>query len=71
MESWNTDTVLRKMQGREKSTHESLVMYVAEMGEKTCRTCREYHGKIFTEHDPEKPLIPVHPNCRCRYRKIQ
>lgn len=69
MEKWDADTVLSKMrQGQKESV--SLVMYVAEMGEKTCKVCQGYHGKIYSESDPEKPVIPIHPNCRCRYKKL-
>jgi len=38
--------------------------FISEMGESTCKVCRSYHGKVFSEN--KLPKLPPHPNCRCR-----
>ncbi|MCL2518523.1 MAG: hypothetical protein FWF15_08180, partial [Oscillospiraceae bacterium] len=38
--------------------------FISEMGESTCKVCRSYHGKVFSED--KLPKLPLHPNCRCR-----
>ncbi|MFB5193064.1 phage portal protein [Alicyclobacillus fastidiosus] len=37
--------------------------WVAKMDHKTCRGCRELHGRVV---DPEVIKPPRHPNCRCQ-----
>jgi SPP1 gp7 family putative phage head morphogenesis protein len=33
--------------------------------ENTCSYCVKMHGKIFDIDDPEAPIIPAHPYCKC------
>lgn len=54
----------------EQTQHEYLE-FVAENDQKCCQLCRGFDGKIFRDDDPERPEIPLHPNCRCRYRIIR
>lgn len=70
MIQWDGKSVIDQMK-RRAGISTARVMYIAEMGAKTCKKCQEYHGKIFLETDPQKPIIPIHPNCRCRYKKLQ
>lgn len=32
-----------------------------------CPICEEFDGERFDFDDEDKPLPPLHPNCRCRY----
>ncbi|MCQ2353409.1 MAG: DUF2778 domain-containing protein [Victivallaceae bacterium] len=43
------------------------VMYIAEQCDGVCKDCIKNDGKIFQINDPSLPLLPVHPNCRCKY----
>jgi hypothetical protein len=36
-----------------------------QRGPYPCKICRPYHGKIFDMLDAEKPIPPLHPQCRC------
>ena len=40
--------------------------WVTEIDEKTCRDCKEKHGKIYATDEIVKPEPPLHPFCRCR-----
>ena len=35
-------------------------------GSKTCKTCMQYDGKIYTDLS-KAPQLPLHPNCKCYY----
>ena len=41
--------------------------FVSEKSSSTCTQCSNFDGKIFSSEDPAKPVLPLHPNCRCRY----
>ena len=46
---------------------EELVRWVSEHDERTCTICYQRDGKVYKiEFLPPKP----HPNCRCRYERI-
>ena len=32
---------------------------------KTCKECKDMHGKIYAMFDAPNPAPPLHPNCRC------
>lgn len=36
-----------------------------QRGEYPCKICAPHHGKIYEINDPEKPMPPLHPACRC------
>ena len=38
---------------------------------KTCKPCRERHGKIYHLSDAVIPAPPLHINCRCIIEKLQ
>lgn len=40
------------------------VMYVATLDNLTSKICRERDTSIWELNDPNKPVIPAHPNCR-------
>ncbi len=42
--------------------------FISENSSSTCDRCSGYDGKVFSDDDPAKPVLPLHPNCRCRWR---
>ena len=32
---------------------------------KTCKGCKDMHGKIYAASEKPNPAPPLHPNCRC------
>jgi len=48
-----------------KSTGVKQQMYSATLDMKTNPKDAIYDGKIYDIDDPDKPSIPMHPNCRC------
>lgn len=36
-----------------------------QRGPYPCKICAPHHGKIYELNDPNKPLPPLHPACRC------
>ena len=53
-----------------RETEVKLVRFISDKGPNSCKACLEHHGKIFKHDDPNKPLLPIHPNCRCRYEEL-
>ena len=47
-----------------------LVRFVSEKGENSCDDCLKYHNQIFEENDKNRPELPIHPNCRCKYEYV-
>ena len=43
--------------------------FVAENDGDCCEKCKRFDGKVFSDEDPAKPELPIHPNCRCSWRK--
>lgn len=43
--------------------------FVAEKDGRCCEKCKRFDGKVFSDEDPAKPELPIHPNCRCTWRK--
>ena len=43
--------------------------FVAEKDGDCCEKCRRFDGKVFSDEDPAKPELPIHPNCRCKLVK--
>lgn len=39
-------------------------MYDATLDNKTSNICRKYDGKVYKINDKDKPIPPLHPNCR-------
>ncbi len=49
---------------------EKMLIYVAEQTATTCSACAANAGKVFRVSDPERPQLPLHPNCACYYEEI-
>ena len=47
----------------------SFVVFISENKENSCLKCKMYNGRIYEENDSRKPRLPIHPNCRCSYRR--
>ena len=60
--------IISMLQGK---TEPQLVRFVSDKGPNSCKACLEHHGKIFKQDDPNKPQLPIHPNCRCRYEEVK
>ena len=43
--------------------------FVAERDGNCCEKCKRFDGKVFSDEDPAKPELPIHPNCRCKFIK--
>ena len=39
-------------------------LFIATLDGRTSEQCREYDGETFSTENPNKPTVPVHPNCR-------
>jgi len=50
---------------------EKMVRFVSSKGTNCCPKCLQYHGKIFKEDDPDKPTLPIHPHCQCKYEPVE
>ena len=61
------DQVMRMLKGKSEV---KLVKFVSDKGPNSCEKCLAFHGRVFRADDPEKPELPIHPNCRCRYEEL-
>lgn len=43
--------------------------FVAENDGICCKKCCHFDDKVFRDDDPAKPVLPLHPHCRCSLRK--
>lgn len=46
------------------------IKFIAENNSKTCICCQRWNGKIFEKEDSDRPILPLHPNCRCKYQDM-
>jgi len=53
-----------------KSTGIKKQMYSATLDGKTNPKDASYDGKVYDIDDPKKPILPLHPNCRCCYINV-
>lgn len=51
-------------------TEIKLVKFISDKGPNSCEACLKHHGEIFRLDDPDKPELPIHPNCRCKYELL-
>ena len=51
-------------------TEIKLVKFVSDKGPSSCEECLKHHGEVFQLDDPNKPELPIHPNCRCKYELL-
>ena len=62
---------LEKIQAElNRATLPRYIKFVAENNSKTCIDCQRWDGKIFDNNDTNRPLLPLHPNCRCKYKNM-
>ena len=47
----------------------SFVVFICKDSDNSCSKCKMYNGRIYEENDSRKPRLPIHPNCRCSYRR--
>ncbi|WP_228724949.1 minor capsid protein [Caproicibacter fermentans] len=45
--------------------------WIAQLDSKTCFTCRDHHGKIYSVNEIPDIEPPVHPNCRCEVQNME
>ena len=50
-------------------TQQKYWHFIAENDGKCCEKCRRFSGRIFSDDDPAKPELPLHPNCRCTFKE--
>lgn len=43
-----------------------LVQFVTSPGN-ICPLCDDLDGSVWEADDPDKPDLPIHPNCECEY----
>ena len=61
------DQIMQMLKGK---TEIKLVKFISDKGPNSCEECLKHHGKIFGTDDPDKPKLPIHPNCRCKYEEV-
>ena len=45
-------------------------MYCSVLEANTCSVCMGLHGTIYDVNDKNKPVIPMHVRCKCKYITI-
>lgn len=69
----NTETARIKSQAQEQIGLDSgvkQVIFSATLDAKTCSECASLDGNVYNIDDPNKPEIPLHPNCRSYYINV-
>ena len=61
------DQIMQMLNGK---TEIKLVKFISDKGPNSCEECLKHHGEIFQADDPNKPELPIHPNCRCKYELL-
>ena len=61
------DQVMQMLNGKNEI---KLVKFISDKGPNSCKECLKHHGEVFRADDPNKPVLPIHPNCRCKYEPI-
>ena len=61
------DQIMQMLNGK---TEIKLVKFISDKGPNSCEDCLKHHGEVFQLDDPEKPELPIHPNCRCKYELL-
>ncbi len=62
------DKIMSMLQGK---TEPKLVRFISDKGPNSCKACLKHHGKIFRADARDKPKLPIHPNCRCKYEEVK
>jgi hypothetical protein len=63
----------RYRQMREAKRSHPYARWIAVLDPRTCETCRNLNGKVFSIDDPGWPkhLPPIHKGCRCRIGPVR
>ena len=61
------DKIMQMLKGK---TEPQLVRFISDKGPNSCKDCLKHHGQIFCADAPDKPKLPIHPNCRCKYELL-
>ena len=61
------EQIMQMLKGK---TEIKLVKFISDKGPNSCEACLKHHGEIFRLDDPDKPELPIHPNCRCKYELL-
>ena len=61
------DQIIQMLKGK---TEIKLVKFISDKGPSSCEECLKHHGEVFQLDDPNKPELPIHPNCRCKYELL-
>ena len=61
------DQIIQMLKGK---TEIKLIRFISDKGPNSCEDCLKHHGEVFQFDDPEKPELPIHPNCRCKYELL-
>jgi hypothetical protein len=61
------DQVMQMLNGKNEI---KLVKCISDRGPNSCKECLKHHGEVFRADDSNKPELPIHPNCRCKYEPI-
>ena len=61
------DKIMQMLKGK---TEPKLIRFISDKGPNSCKACLEHHGKIFRANAPDKPKLPIHPNCQCKFEEI-
>ena len=61
------DQIMQMLNGK---TEIKLVKFISDKGPNSCKECLKHHGEVFRADDPNKPKLPIHPNCRCKYELL-
>ena len=62
------DKIIQMLKGK---TEPKLVRFISDKGPNSCKACLKHHGKIFRADARDKPKLPIHPNCRCKYEEVK
>ena len=62
------DKIMQMLKGK---TEPKLVRFISDKGPNSCKACLKHHGKIFRADARDKPKLPIHPNCRCKYEEVK
>ena len=61
------DQIIQMLNGK---TEIKLVKFISDKGPNSCEECLKHHGEVFQLDDSNKPELPIHPHCRCKYELL-
>jgi len=48
-----------------------LIFRTREDAKVDCLTCKPFNRRHYKLRDPNRPLLPIHPNCRCQWQNAK